>query len=688
MADKMDDAELAYILEQESQSAVGYYNSEVANDQEKAQNYYNGEPFGNEEEGRSQVISRDVATVVDGVMPDLIKLFLAGDDVVEFEPTSPRDEEFARQATDYCNYIFFKDNDGYTVLHDWAKDGLINKYGIVKVYWHEEDVVDKKIFQGVPEEIVVAIDQEGADITEATPSEDGLTLDIKIEEKETRGRVVVEAVPPEEFFVAPRQKTLQDAVYTSHKSLKTIDELVAMGFDRDTIEGLQGSAGDDDPEFDLRRVDRYKDQDYTFEETDAIDPGMRKVWVNEEYIRIDFDGDGIAELRKVTRIDTEILENIEVDFHPFVDFTPIKLSHTFVGKSMADDTMDIQLVKSTLLRQSLDNLYQTNNPRVEVPENVIGENTFDDLLTVRPGAPIRTRGAGGLLPMSVPFTAQNSFGMLDYWDNEREQRTGVTRYNQGLDADTLNDTATGIELIQNKGMGKIELIARNLGNSMGILFQKMVKLVIEYQKDMRQVRMGGEWRDVNTQGWSPEMGVNITVGLGTGDKGERIKARMAILQMQKEMIASGMATQEEVYNNIDGLVRDMDLGMASQYFVHPSKIQPKPPQPDPMVMIEAKKLEAKNKEAQANVMLKKQSQEAENALKAQDNQLDAQAKERQLEIQLILGREKLEMEAQLKREQMAAEWQLKREEMAIEARLNAMGADDSIDNVEMGGDLG
>ena len=682
--------DLAYLLEQQSRLAVGYYDSELANIQLRANQYYKGELFGNEEEGRSKVISNDVAVVVDAIMPDLIKLFLSGDDVVEFEAIEEGGEDDARKATDLVNHIFYRDNDGYTVVHDWAKDGLLNRIGIVKVFWNKEERTNRRTFENQPQESLVMLAQDGWEVDKATDNEDG-TWDVEVYQVEDISKVVIASVPPEEFFVSPRQKNLQDSDYTANKTLTTISDLIDMGFDRKVVEDLGYSGDDTDPSFDERRTERFEDQDYTFDEdeTYSSDPQMRKVWLNEEYVKVDFNGDGIAELRKVTRVGTTILENIEVDYHPFVDFTPIKLSHTIIGKSVADDAMSIQLIKSTLLRQSMDNLYISNNPRIEVPDAYVNEDTFDDLLTVAPGAPIRTKGTGGLRPITVPFTARESFGMLEYWDNERQQRTGVTDYNQGLNMDTLNDSGVAIELIQNKGMGKIELIARNLGNSMGILFEKVLRIAIEFQDRPRNIKVRGEWKSIDMTNMNPEMKVIVQVGLGSGDKVERIKGRMGLLQLQKESMGQGLSDRSKIYENLDGLSRDMDLGDGSKYFNEPTPENEPKPRPDPRVEIEKKKVELKAQSDQANMQLKAKDLEANAALKEQDNQSDAELKSQQNQVNLQLGREKLEMEAMLKREQMEAEFVLKREEMALEFSLKReLGINASVGDIEMGGDIG
>jgi len=289
----------------------------------------------------------------------------------------------------------------------------------------------------------------------------------------------------------------------------------------------------------------------------------------------------------------------------------------------------------------------------------------------------------------VPFTARESFGMLEYWDNERQQRTGVTDYNQGLNMDTLNDSGVAIELIQNKGMGKIELIARNLGNSMGILFEKVLRIAIEFQDRPRNIKVRGEWKSIDMTNMNPEMKVIVQVGLGSGDKVERIKGRMGLLQLQKESMGQGLSDRSKIYENLDGLSRDMDLGDGSKYFNEPTPENEPKPRPDPRVEIEKKKVELKAQSDQANMQLKAKDLEANAALKEQDNQSDAELKSQQNQVNLQLGREKLEMEAMLKREQMEAEFVLKREEMALEFALKReLGINASVGDIEMGGDIG
>lgn len=650
---EMTEEQLVVMLQAEERAAVAYQNTEVAQQQEEALKYYDGDGFGNEEEGRSQVVSRDVSSTIDSLMPDLIAMFVSGDEVVEFEPERPGDEAFVKQATNYINHQFFKDNDGFNITHDWAKDGAISKVGIVKIAWDSSDRKKREVKIGLSEDQLVMIGQDDTIKIVEHEKENG-AHNVTVIRTVPHGRILIQNIPPEEFLVAKKTRLLADAHYCAHKSLKTVSDLVEMGFEYDEV--VEMASHDENSIEDTRIQGRYEDENIGTDTEDKSDPAMRSLWVVEEYVKTDYDGDGIAECRKIIRVNRTVLENIEVDEHPFIDFCPNRMPHKMYGKSSADDTMDIQKIKSTLLRQAMDNLYQSNNPRQELVESGITEDTIDDLLTVRPGAPIRVKQVGTLREISLPFTAAHSFSALEYWDGEKEQRTGVTRYNQGMDPDTLNKTATGIDLIMKKGMGKILLIARNLANAFGMLFRKMLRMTVAYQDNIRIVWHQGEWVEFDPRGWNADMGVNIKVGLGTGDKTDRLQARMTLLGLQREALAEGLTTPQHVYNNIEGIVKDMDLGEASKYFPKPDEMPP-PEQPD---------------------------QDPAMAQAMQELQMKMQIEQKKLELQMMTERMKIESQAQLKREQMQAEIQLKQQEMMLEAQMGSH----SIDNVDLGGDIG
>ena len=710
----MNEDELLDHLKAQETAATGYFNDEIANAQETAQKYYNGEFFGNEEEGRSQVISKDVAQTIDCMMPELIKLFVSGDNVVEFEAENEEDEQYIDLATNYVNHIFYKDNKGFDNLYDWAKDGLQNKLGIIKTYWTVEEVNRREQFENQPEAAYMALDaDEDVEITELSEVEENPGFyNISILRKAEKARVKIEVLPPEEFLIAANSRNLHEAPYLAHRTYKTVSELIEMGFDEQVVLNLSTGS---DSQIDGRTNERFSDEDYYLNRDNAVDPMMRQVQFIEEYVKIDFDGDKNAEMRKVSRCDKEILENVMVSDHPFVEFCPTRIPHKVYGKSVADDTQDIQLIKSTLLRQTMDNIYQSNAPRYEVPDAAICENTFDDLLSVRVGAPIRTAVGGQLREITLPFTANQTFNMLEYWDAEKEQRTGVTRYNQGLDADTLNHTATGVELIQNASMGKIELVARGLSNKLGELFQKILKIIIDNQADPRNIKINGNWQQILPKNWNQNLGVKVTVGLGTGDKSKRIMSRMKVLEFQMEGKAEGLVQYNHIYNNLRGLVRDMELGNVDKYFPTIEEAKQIKAQAQPQKSPEQQKLEAEMQFKQQELQFNQQSKAQDMQMRQAEAQADQQRKQQEfgsnmqmkkveMEQKAALERDKLdradalkrfqiEQEFKLKREQMAIEANLKVKQMELEAALKAAEAsnddhDDDVEGVRMGGDVG
>ena len=132
------------ILENEIDNAIGYLDTETTEARSKALQYYLRDPYGNEQEGRSQIVTGEVAEAIDGALPQLIRVFTTTEDIVYFEPKSPGDEETAKQATDYCNWVFYRENDGLLILHNWFKDALLQKVGVVKAYWDEQESVIKE----------------------------------------------------------------------------------------------------------------------------------------------------------------------------------------------------------------------------------------------------------------------------------------------------------------------------------------------------------------------------------------------------------------------------------------------------------------------------------------------------------------------------------------------------------------
>lgn len=545
---KLDDNKLRSIVESEIDDAIGYLETETTDERQQALEYYMREPYGNEVEGKSQIVTGEVAEVVDGALPQLMKVFTSSKDAVVFEAVNAGDEPIAEQATVYVNHIFYKDNNGFEIMHDWFKDALLQKVGVVKAYWNDEtDTTTEKYYGLNDDELMMIMQDEEVEIIEQNTTVvqeavfDEITgmevspalssHDVKVKRTRSKGKVVVENVPPEEFLISKRARTIEDSPFVAHRKMVTRSELIAMGYDEKTVMGL--STGDA-LEFSPERIARYtRGENPT--DMDSNDESMQLVEYYECYLKTDYDNDGIAELRRVCYTNNEILHNEECDYIPFHSVCPIPIPHKFYGHSLADRAMDLQLIKSTITRQMLDNLYLTNNYRVGAVE---GQVNLDDLLTSTAGGVVRMKNPNAIVPMTVQSNAAQSFPMLEYLDSIQAKRTGISDAQQGLDPNLLqNVTATAVSAMTTAAQGKLELVARIFADTgVSSLFKGILALVCKYQQKERIIKVNGKYVPFDPREWRNEFNLSVNVGLGTGGKQEQLATMQMILQKQEQVI--------------------------------------------------------------------------------------------------------------------------------------------------------
>ena len=650
MADKVTELELKNIIGQEINNSMGYMGGNLSAQRKKSLEYYMGEPLGTEIDGRSQVVSTDVADTIETILPNLLKIFTASDQTVKCEPVKAEDVALAEQATNYINYIFNKDNDGFSILYTWFKDALIEKNGIVKVYWDESEKVEQETYENLNEqEYKILTDNDDVEVVEeesfvdekakeqleqikALAEAQGQVMeDIPtpklynciIKRTTSSGKVKIENIPPEEFLIQKSAKSIEDADFVAHRVLKTRSDLIQMGFDRDIVDDLptQNTVTMND-----ERLARFADIDES-PLHDAPDESTQDIEIYECYVKIDMDGDGIAELRKVIVAGgnaNTILENMPCDFIPFCSLTPVPMPHRFYGRSVSELVEDVQLVKSTVMRQLLDNMYLTNNNRVAIMDGMVN---LDDLLTSRPGGVVRTKQPPSqvMLPMQNQTISQQAFPLLEYLDTVRETRTGVTRYSQGLDADALNKTATGVNTLMSQSQMRMELIARVFAET-GIkdLFRRIFELTVKYQNKERIVELNNKFVPVSPTEWKNRYNISINVGLGAGSKDQQIVMLNNILQKQLQAFQLQgnkeypMVTLKNIYNSLAKIIEEAGLKNVENYFVNPDEgkelIQPSPPPPPtPIEKIEFTRIASEEKRKVAELELEARKLKAETA---------------------------------------------------------------------------
>ena len=615
LSEKMDDDRLKSIVQSEIYSATGSLlgsdgGGDLSDRRRQAMEYYLSEPFGNEVDGRSQVVDSVVHDVIEAALPSLLELFTASDEIARFEAQEPEDEEAAKQATDYINYIFAKDNDGFRILHWWFKDALLQKNGIIKVFWEETDAKKRETFTGLSEdEVALILNDKGVEPIEHDIDPETGAHNLTVLREYKKGRVRIMPVPPEEFLIARRAVTLEESPFVSHRVRKSVSELIEEGYDPEVLERIPSY---DEAEYNQERLARFEADDEWPVDANSLDPAMRHIWVYECYMRVDFDGDGVTELRKITVAGPgyDLLDNEPIDDMPFVSITPIPMPHKFFGMSMADETMDLQLVKSTIWRQWLDNIYQINNARTAINDRV----NLDDLLTNRPAGVVRVKGEGpigdSLQPMETASIAGHVLPMLEYVDTVRESRTGVTRYNQGMDADSLNKTARGINMIQQASQKRLQMIGRIFAETgVKVLMGKILHLVVNHQDKARVIRLRNEWVPMDPRSWNTDMDVSISVGLGFGSQESKMFAMTQLLAIQEKIMmlqggAQGpLVTYQELHNAVAKFLEAMQEKNVDQFVKNPEEMDPeqmqqmqqKPPDPK-TVEVQMKAQEAQGKQ--------------------------------------------------------------------------------------------
>ena len=685
---EMSTEQLKGILEAKLNNTLSYLGGTLSKERQTALAYYRGDLFGNEQEGRSKVVSRDVAETIDAMMPSLMKIFVSTDQYVVFGARKPEDEQAAQQKTDYANWTFQTQEEAFNLLQTWIKDGLLNKLGVVKSYWDEStDVVTEEYegLTGIQYKMLMA--DEDVEVIEASsqpspspvmlPGDDGQMWACKIKRTNRSGRIVIEGLPPEEFLTERRTVSLKECSFAAHRSSRTRSELIEMGFPKAKVMGLPafGDAMENNPE----KVNRFRDEDgAAYSNSSVLDPSMEKVWIAECYIKVDFNGDDVAEWRKVTVAGDgtiEILANDECDGHPFSAWSPYLSPHKLIGESAADKTMDIQLIKSTVWREMMDGLYFNTAPQLVTVE---GQVNMDDVLTRRPGGVIRAEKPDAVTPLGIVDTSASCMGAISYLDSVRESRSGVRRFSAGLNGDELNpyaSTATGVNKVDDSTQDTLDLIARNFAEQgLKPLFKRITELASKHQDKPQTIKLRGQWVNIDPTAWKSEMDATVTVGLGSGNK-DRVTAGLMAMLTQVDAplvqlqggIEGPLLTAPNIYKKLNKLVESMGFKIADQFYTDPATAPPQTPKPDPKMAEVQGKLQLEQQKGQIKLQLDQRKAEQDAQIEREKAARQAQTEAAQAQADMATDRMHAENQLALERQKTAMENQ--REQMRLEHEM-------------------
>jgi hypothetical protein len=694
---KMTDDELRQVIDHEVSESAAWAGSVLAGDRERNLQYYYGLPMGNEVDGRSQVVSWDVFEVIESAIPSLLEPFFAGDHIGECEPASQGDEEYADQATDYINYLIKKKNDGFITFNTWVKDGLLSKVGIVRAWWDATRKTKKESYKGLTDQQLTKFTQDDtikivthdavpdpddedhreqaqAALSTMPPEQQQQVMamlqeppkmlhDIDIVKDSGPRGVRIDNVPPEAFILSRHAKKIADVSVIGELRRYTRSDLVEMGYDKARIAELNDYDVSDNGRMEaLRNDDRQVGRN-----EEAGDDSMQKITMFFGFVRVDFDGDGIAEWRRVFMGGNDLLENEEVDDHEYCIWSPILLPHRIIGMALADPVISIQDTKTALTRQYLDSLYIANNPTTFA---IDGKVNLDDLLSTRIGRVVRIKELNAVGPLTTSLVANESLQGIELANSMREERIGVSRLNQGLDADALNKTATGAKIATDRDQKREKMMLRVFAET-GVkdLFKRVLKLTCEYQDKPSTIRMRDTWVEYDPRNWSSEMDVNINVGLGTGDKSETVQFLGMMATYFQQAMPLGIVRPENIYNLGKMLLKAGNIqGGEAKLLTDPASATPVPQQKTPEQTLAEAELQIEQMRQQGKMAEAQQKKESDAAKLQADTTLkhmDLQLKEKDVRIKEIdLGLKSMELQHKMGQEnaQMAAAEQPARDE--------------------------
>lgn len=692
----MDETELLRRLRDEEADATSYHSSELAKDQASNLQRYFGQPFGNEKPDRSQVVTPDVMDGVNWAIPGLLRPFLSSEDFLTIDTKVDFDTSV---VADYLSHVFFVDNPGQQNLHDYAFDGLVSRVGVMDICWADAEMKPPREMEGVsPAQIVKYNEDPEYNILGVEQADNG-TVSVTLQHTPRMGRVKVICRAPEDFRIARRSASLAEAPYYAiiHR-----DQLLSDIFNQypDKQAEIENACSDDTSEDDTRIAVRFAGEATRSVRDTSSDVGRGRVDLMQEYVRGDFDGDGAEELRAIKRVGSVILENIVIDEPEASIWSPIKISHRAIGLSLADTIIPYQKIRTEITRRALDNMAQ-----VLIPQKVISLDALDQgeggvnmqsvqaLINGAIGATALVRGKANeaVSHIVTPDVSASAMAGLEYFDQRKQEASGVTAHMQGADAQKLHDTAQGVDLIQSAGNARIEMMARWYAEGLEAVFNRILKLICQHQDQPRMVKLRGKPMEINPANWPDDMMVRVHVGMASSSRERQIANLSNILAAQKEvMIQMGpsnpIVSLTEMRNTLARLVESMGYKDAAAFFKEvPKEFQPPAPGKDPKTL----EVEQKGQLAAQELQTRTQLQSAELQSKQQMAQLEFEHKTQMAEMQATLDAQIAAQKSQTEQQvaalkaanefkiaqlRIASETEIARERMNAEMKLSGWKA--------------
>lgn len=698
----LSDEALIEILRQEERAAGNWNEAELSANRQAALSYYDRELLGDEQEGQSKVITSDFADTIESLMPSLMRVFASGEEVVEFTPMSPGEEQAAKEASQYVPHVFMRENDGFRIFYWLFKDALMGRLSGATV--DSEEVETEKtdqVSRWTAEQIAAAkegliglgatevefdLQADPQDVDPATGMAAPQTFSGTLNSVRKKKRVVIDNIAPEDILVSPGARDIDAASFVGYRKEVTASDLRKLGMDQDGIDELTSDR--------TQTVEEDQRQDGQTIGANTRKDSERRFWLVVAYVKADDDGDGISELLRVVYAHAggsvgRIIERMEwTDGQsPIVVGSPILMPHTIVGRSIFDQVRDLQDVGTALTRGMLDNLYLSNRPRPAIN----GRVNINSVIDWTPGMPIQVQGNENpntaISWLTVPSIISPAQAALEHFAGVRENRTGVTRYNQGLDADSLNKTASGVNMIMTAAQQRQELIARTFAETCVKRLMRMVYRAIKRNATGPVKYYNGEdFADCDPTKWPDDMHLVVNVALGTGNKQQEMQNLMLVGAAQEKLVAAQGGVQgplvklDQMAHTARKLIEAAGFKATGMFVASPKDIAqagPTPPKPDPEMAKVQQKAQADMASLQAKAQADQQALQANIALKRMEMEANIQLKREEAAADMQIARERAALDIQLAREKAALDAELKRQELGAEAMLEQYRIDNA-----------
>lgn len=656
-------------------------------------------------EGSSKQIMPVVWTTVNGVLSELTSTFTSGEDVVRFAALDAQDGVAAMAATKMVNKVFLHENDGYQSLHDTMKECLIARNGFMKHYWDKQKKVLVEEFDDLTKEQVdVYLASVDGDILEAEIEETKSVIlnkdltekkvkklkkekDTKPEDVKYSGKVTyakthegvkVCYVPFEEMVIEPTARSINDANYIAHRVRKTKNELKQMGFDPDLVDRLPVVSSDIEAgviaNSRINNLSPLNVSDVIFAGDELAD----KLWLHENYLKTSIP-DGREVILQVFTVHENILEINQVNEFPFTTFTPFPIPGSLWGESVYDVTKDLQDLGTTVLRGIIDNVMNANFRRYIA---IKGQYNRESLLNNRPGAIIEQMAAGSVDVFPYHQLPQGLDSLMQYVNDQKEERTGVSKVGQGLDPAVFkndNSTAT-VQMVMTAALNRVRMVARNIAHGgMTDLMLSIYNLIRQNGKEPITVETAQGLLQIDPRQLPERTRMNVAVAIGPAERAERAQKLQALMMALTQIPQmQGFLQPNNAYYLATQLFESAGIMDVENFLTPPDKVPP--PQPNPMEQMQLALMQEQVKQAGvgtqkmvSDVTISQQKHEFEQQKAADEMDIkrnESNSKQDAMADQSLIEEKKLQIEQEklsIEREKNA----LKRQEMLIEAQIEA-----------------